>query len=393
MKINKKIIIAGLLVLVVGILFYVAPINKPVTSPPPASNAETKTEKKITDLSGKEKVFKTPCDRVVLVEGRSFYELSAVAGSVAVDKVVAWGDDLITADADGYKKFLEKFPALADKPVLGSVYSDALNLEDVLSYNPDMVWVDNFMTRRGLRCVSSLADAGLPLVFFDQTNDILVNQQKGIEILGQLFDKEERAREINDYVNDQINLVTSRLAKIDKKMPLVYMETGNKGPLIAGNSWGIDANGKYTAWGAMIDYARGDNVVKNIPGQLVVVDPEYVLKADPDVIIITGANWTTASDAMRLGYYTSRDEAQELLEKFTARPGWSELEAVKNGRVYAIQHAMVGHITYFAALQQIAKWLYPEEFADVDPEANLAEFHKRFMPIEYSGAWFVQLAK
>lgn len=389
---NKKIIVAGLAVLIVavGAALYSAIKHKSAGKSAQSQN-QAKIEKQITDLSGQTKIFKIPCERAVLVEGRSFYEFSAVVGEKSADKFVAWGDDLKTADADGYKKFLEKFPALADKPMLGSVYSEALSAEDVISYDPDMIWVDNFMTRRGLKCINSLADADLPLVFFDQTNDILTNQQKGIEILGQLFDRENRAKEINDFVNEQISAVMSRLEKIDKPKPLVYMETGNKGPLTAGNSWGVDSNGKYTAWGAMIDYARGDNVVKNISGQMVVIDPEYLLEANPDIIIITGANWTTASDSMRLGYYTAENEARELLAKFTKRPGWEGLEAVKSGRVYAIQHPMVGHITYFAALQQMAKWLYPEEFADVDPEANLAEFHRRFMPIEYSGTWFAEL--
>jgi iron complex transport system substrate-binding protein len=370
-------------------IFYFLPTH----APEPALKA-TEQSKQIADLSGETKTFKTPCNRIVMSESRSIYEFSTILENETPNVIKAWGDDLITADADAYKKYLEVYPSIAQIPLVGSVYNEALDTENVLSYSPDLVVVDNFMTRRGLKCIANLKSAGLPLAFFDQTNDILINQQKGITVLGQLFDKEERAKEITDFVDEQINIVTSRLAKIDKeKAPLVYMETGNKGPSEFGNTWGVDTNGKYTAWSAMIQDAGGSNIVGDRPGQMLVLDPEYVLKSNPDIIIFTGANWTSAKDSLRMGYYTPEEETQRLLKNFTNRPGWQNLKAVKNNRVYAVHHGFVMHIFYFAALQQMAKWFYPEEFADVDPIANLAEFHKRFMPIEYSGTWFTEISK
>jgi iron complex transport system substrate-binding protein len=41
------------------------------------------------------------------------------------------------------------------------------------------------------------------------------------------------------------------------------------------------------------------------------------------------------------------------------------------------------------ALQVFSKWLYPEEFAELDPEATFKEFHDRFLPIDYSGTFWV----
>ena len=45
----------------------------------------------------------------------------------------------------------------------------------------------------------------------------------------------------------------------------------------------------------------------------------------------------------------------------------------------------------FAAAQQLAKWLYPEEFKELNPEERLHEFHLKFMPVEMSGTWMVSL--
>ena len=43
--------------------------------------------------------------------------------------------------------------------------------------------------------------------------------------------------------------------------------------------------------------------------------------------------------------------------------------------------------------QQLAKWLYPERFADLAPEARLREFHDRFLPIECRGVWMIPLER
>ncbi|HOX30108.1 MAG TPA: ABC transporter substrate-binding protein [Candidatus Paceibacterota bacterium] len=385
---NRKIPFVLVLAAAAAGLFYLSTSKTPEPTPEISSQ-----NKQITDLSGETKTFKTPCEKVILPRSRDIYELSAVLGGQTADKIVAWGEDIKTSDTDAYKKYSEKFPSLADKPLVGSIYNDSLDPENVLSYNPDLIVMDNFMTRRQYKSVDRLKEAGMPMAFMDQTNDILTNQQKGITVLGQLFNKEERAEEIADFVDGQINIVTSRLAKIEKTAPVVYMETGDLGAKQYGSTWGVDVNGQYTSWGAMIQYAGGKNIVGDLPGELFSIDPEYLLKSNPDVIIITGANWPTVEDSMRMGYYTSGDEAQQLLKSFTNRPGWQDLEAVKNGRVYAIHHGMTMHIFAFAALQQMAKWFYPEEFADINPEANLKEFHNRFMPIEYSGTWFTEISK
>ncbi len=35
----------------------------------------------------------------------------------------------------------------------------------------------------------------------------------------------------------------------------------------------------------------------------------------------------------------------------------------------------------------MAKWFYPEEFKDVDPNVALKEYHDKFMPIDYTGTF------
>jgi iron complex transport system substrate-binding protein len=377
----KKNIVLGFIILIgIGSALYFS--SKPKTTAVPG---ETGSTKQITDFSGETKTLKTPCEKVVLPRSRDIYELSAVLGDKTADKIAAWGPDLKEYDQDAYNKYVERFPSLKEKPLIGNIFDNALDAESVVSYNPDLVVMDNYLTK--FSATDKLKQAGLPLVFFDQSNKLLENPQKGITIYGQLFGQEARAKEISDYIDGQINIVTSRLAKIGKKMPTVYMERGDAGAKVYGSTWGLDD----TSWSAMIRYAGGMNIADKLTGEMMVVDPEFLLRENPDAIIITGANWEAVPDSMKLGYYTSKERAQESLEAFTQRPGWNQLKAVKNGKMYAIHHGLIMHDFGFAALQQMAKWFYPEEFADIDPEANLKEFHDRFMPFEYSGTWFTGL--
>ena len=39
-------------------------------------------------------------------------------------------------------------------------------------------------------------------------------------------------------------------------------------------------------------------------------------------------------------------------------------------------------------IEYTAKKLWPEQFKDVDPKADLKEFFSKYMPIEYSGVFF-----
>ena len=43
------------------------------------------------------------------------------------------------------------------------------------------------------------------------------------------------------------------------------------------------------------------------------------------------------------------------------------------------------------AVQQLAKWLHPELFEDLDPNATMKELHERFLPIDYETGYWILL--
>jgi iron complex transport system substrate-binding protein len=111
------------------------------------------------------------------------------------------------------------------------------------------------------------------------------------------------------------------------------------------------------------------------------------LAADPDVIVVGGSNWDPEGNIMRLGFYASSEGASEHLSLYLKRPGWSDLTAIKKGRLHAIHYNYYGRPYNFAGFETMAKFLYPQEFADLNPEKDLADFFEKYMPFSYSGTF------
>ena len=121
---------------------------------------------------------------------------------------------------------------------------------------------------------------------------------------------------------------------------------------------------------------------------------EGIIEADPDHIVATGANWSEARPevtAALLGYEGDAAINAQRVTALADRPGFTDLRAVKQGNYHVIYHQFYNSPFHFIAVQQIAKWLYPDDFADLDPQAVFDELHTRFMPYANSGQFWVSL--
>ena len=70
---------------------------------------------------------------------------------------------------------------------------------------------------------------------------------------------------------------------------------------------------------------------------------------------------------------------------------WTALQAVQQGRAYAIWHHYYNSPFNVVAVQVMAKWLYPELFADLDPQATLKALYARHQPIPLQGVYWTGL--
>lgn len=347
----------------------------------------------VTDLAGREVTLKQPIERIILMRSLGIYELAAVLGDEVEERLAGWDSSLKTGDLDTYEKYIERYPRLEETTILGDILRDTVSAEAVLALKPDLVIMNTYMLNRGSRTVERLEQAGVPMLFL-KSEDPFRDPQQSIRLLGQVLGKAERANAAADWIDAELQQVFSKLKTIEGPVPTIYLEAGTRGSEKYGNTFGENQQGQTVNWGSVLAQLRCENIAADSVSGLYgmgVIRPEYLLTADPDVIVITGAHWTAFPESLQLGYAADHAHATRQLSAFTKRPGWSELTAVRQQRVHGIHTRFGSHIMSFAAAQQLAQWLYPEEFQNWNPKQRLQEFHQKFMPVEMSGTWMLSL--
>lgn len=347
----------------------------------------------VTDLAGRTVEVPHGAKRAILGEGRMFYATVVLDQETPFDQFAAIGDDLPKYDPDTWDKYLAAFPEAKDVPMIGAAASSDFSVEKALELDVDVLIVTlgfyDKIQESGV--IDTLEKAGVPTVFVDFRERPTQNTVPSVLLLGRIFGKEAEAQEFADYYMAQMRRVynvTNRL-KADEK-PTVFAERA------AGLDPGVCCNtfGNFN-FGEFIAEAGGFNLgSKYLTGVSGVLNPETLVVEDPDYIVMTGANWSQSNpgnQAVWLGYATEEEKAQEQLVGLTQRTGFPELEAVKDKHVMAIYHQFYQSPYHFVAVQALAKWLHPEQFADLDPNATFAELHERFLPIEPSGVFWTTL--
>ena len=345
----------------------------------------------ITDVTGRTVTLKKPAERVVLQwsgAGGPFFTISALMGKDTPKVIAGMDTSLQDYRADMWKHFTTEMPELAKIPVVGTVGDKTFNAEQVVALNPDVIFIPvDLKDQYESDAKAKMDAAGIQTIYIDYHAEKLESHQKSIEAIGKALGKEERAAEISKFYTDRVTRVLDRVSKINKPKPTVYLEVGMNGPEEFGNSF----SGNYS-WGALATMAGADVITKDVIKKTSPINPEFILEKNPDIIMIMGSYWPKKPTSMRLGFEATEASSQELLKAFTIeRQGWSELKAVENKQVYSAHHGLPREVFDAAVFEYLAKTFYPEEFADVDPEATLKEFYDKFLPFSYSGIWFMHM--
>ncbi len=348
---------------------------------------------KVTDIVGRQVEVKAPVKSVILGEGRQMYVVAALEKEDPFKRVVGWPDDFRTTDMDSYKRYKEKFPKMAELPIFGSPNQGQFSVEKAIALKPDVVILnlDGYGPSKET-LIPQLERAGIPTVVVDFRQYPFENTVPSALLMGKLFGQEKRAQELVDFYIKQINTVYDTVEKIEKakkEKPLVFIYRAAGFGDCCG-TWGRGNMGLF------VERAGGRNLGSEvIPGWSGTVNPEKVLAANPDRLIVTGSNWSqfpNMKDHVTFGYdavpAVSRAQLKAMVEK---TPGWTNLQAYKDGQVYGIWHQFYNSPYSFVAFLQFGKWLYPEDFQQMDPEAIYREFHEKFLPVPYSGTFWVGL--
>ncbi|WP_296080508.1 ABC transporter substrate-binding protein [uncultured Agrobacterium sp.] len=350
--------------------------------------AETVTVK---DVTGRDVEVNVPVKHVILGEGRQIYFLAALDKNNPFEHVVGWRDDLPKADPETYEAYLAKYPDIAKLPKFGGMKDGTFDIEQAVALKPDVILmnIDAKTATEEAGYIEKLGKVGIPLVYVDFREKPMENTEPSMRLMGKLMGKEAVAEDFIKFRSDSIKRVTDVLEKENPKKPVVFVERAGGYSDDCCMSFGNENFGK------MVEIAGGINMAKGIiPGTFGTVNPEQIIASNPDQIIITGGKWDAyvpGGNWVGVGYGADLKEARRKLENLTKRPGFTGVKAVENGNVHAIWHQFYNNPYQFVAIQEIAKWLHPDLFKDLDPEATFKELHERFLPLEYKPGYFVSL--
>ena len=348
--------------------------------------------KNVTDLAGRQVDIPKEAKKVIITapgHGGAFMTMCALLGEDTPDYLVGWDNRLKTDNLDMYNHYLKTMPQLEQIPDVGSVFRENFNVEKIIELSPDLC-IFSVEEKDAIESIaaSKLEKAEIPYIYVQYVDEKTENQEKSTKLIGEVFGKEERAHELIDYCIGKRKMVEERVAKVvssGQEKPKVYFECAAMGPEEYGYTYSNDIQ-----WGLITTMAGGENISNGKFPKYGQLDLETMLREDPDVIFFTGAYWPKSPTSLRMGYDVEENQAREQLKGFLNRTGWSDLKAVKNKKIYLIYHSMGCELFDFAALEFVAKGIYPEEFKDIDPQADLEKYFDKYLPFNLEGTWMLK---
>lgn len=347
--------------------------------PAVAGAAETVgTSVAVTDLLGREVRFEKAPERIVVAN--YILNFLMTGGGDALKKVVALPQDGWEATRTGeYKLLTEAFPAILQLPSIGGYHDNILNTERILSLKPDVVLVNIAQYRENAQRLAVLERVGVKTVVLDYHAMKPENHAASTRILGKLLGREDAAEAQCRRYEEALKDLQTRIAALpeEKKHRRVYVECGNEGVGRLGNSYN-----RTILWGAILEELSAANIAADMKAPYAPLAREFVIASNPQTILIAGSIWRNAAeaDSMRMGLTVTEDEAQKRLAGFAARPLFEKTDAVRTGDVWAVDHGSLRTIADYVFPQFIAKILYPDVFADLNPDEEIRTFYRNYLP-------------
>lgn len=252
---------------------------------------------------------------------------------------------------------IEKFKDLPVMGTNGSPYP-----EEIINISPDVIVMSKSAT---VEADDLQAKTGTPVVVIPGSDTTLdENCFETIRVLGELYGKQDRAKELTDYLQGLQKDLDNRTKDIpDSEKPTVYVG-------------GVSFKGHHGFEGTEAGYGPFALInAKNLAdttGQTGAfnIDPEQVLAWDPDILFVdfNGLGLINEDYAKNPGYYNALTAVQEnrVYSQISFRSNASNLET-------ALADA------YYAA------WvIYPEQFKDVDPASKAGEIFEKLLGVDPS---------
>lgn len=348
----------------------------------------------VTDIAGRNVTVNAPVSRVMLADSRVLVALNILHPQSPLKGIIAWDDALIKKAPDLSEVYSKKFPELSKIPVFPNPYTTDFSVEKALVAQPDLLIFDiglkSKLTESGT--LSLLEKSGLPVIFIDFRQYPLKNTMPSMTLLGQVFGEPQQAESFNQFYQQRLDLIRSKVATLDKSQhPSVFIEraAGISGEDYCCKTFG---NGNF---GEFVETAGGNNLGSQwfSTGMGGEINEEQLIHSDPNYYLMTAADWDSTrkgSSSVPLGYTGDKAKSQARLTKLMERPKLRSLSAYQNKQVLALYQQYYDTPFNIIAVEAIAKFLHPNLFTELDPQADSDYLHKTFTALEGDGVFWVK---
>jgi len=188
-------------------------------------------------------------------------------------------------------------------------------MEKVKALEPDLVVAS--LTVPGMeRNIEALEKTKLSYIILNPHNieEIIEN----ILMLGEITNTLEEAQRLVDEIKNTVNSIKLQVQKIQYRLKL-YWEWWPK-PIITAcrHSWVND----------MSEIVGGMNIFSNIEKTSSIVEDSDILSLDPDILLICWCG--------------EKMQNKMSIDKILTRPGWENIKAIKEKRVYCVPESLFG---------------------------------------------------
>jgi iron complex transport system substrate-binding protein len=337
----------------------------------------------VRDVAGRTVSIPGPASRIVIDDARYLVALSLIQPD-PVSLLAAWPRDINRLGEQVYERFRERFPQIAS---VGQTSSSAgtFSIELTLAARPDLA-IFTLGMGPSEQQLQQLERAGVPVVFLDFFSQPFENLETSLAILGRVTGREAQATAFIEFRRERMSAITERLRAASPSTPDVFLEAHAGISEDCCNSPGRGNIGDY------ISFVGGHNIGADVlPGPTGRLNLEYVISRDPAVYVATGGPHLERPGGLVIGPGYTAERARAALGKMASRRGISELGAVGRGRVHGLSHQLLNSPLDILAVEVLAKWVHPELFGDLDPEATMVEINRRFLAVPLEGAHWVDL--
>jgi iron complex transport system substrate-binding protein len=258
--------------------------------------------------------------------------------------------------------YLYANPQLTEKPVIGMGNNPDTELLTAMA--PDLIFVSYFTPSEADRLQTR---TGIPVLAIKYGNfdDEIETVFETLRFLGEILERETRAKFLSTYIRETIVDLKYRSQKDSSgKAPMAYI-----GGISYRGSHGITSTEpRYPSF----RFLNIQNVAAALPAVMTsprdnminaFIDPEQLIEWNPEYIFLDMSSTTYSGNML--------DE-----------PWIHLLDAVNQDKAYTVlpyNWYTTNYSTILVNSYFIGKWLYPEQFKDIDPEQKAREIYTKIL--------------